>query len=106
MFNQRIFIIGDEEFVIMMGLLGLEGKIIENAADFLKEFEKLIKDTTIGMVIVAIDLPESVLEYLFEFKLNNRKPFIFYLPDVFKPNIEEQNTFISRIFKFISKIIS
>ncbi|MHA2429861.1 MAG: V-type ATP synthase subunit F [Promethearchaeota archaeon] len=106
MLNQGIFVIGNEEFVLMMGLLGIEGKIIENEKDFKKEFDNLIKDKSIGMIIIAINLSESEIEYLFEYKLNNRKPFIFYLPDAFKTDIEEQNIFISKAFKFISKIIS
>jgi hypothetical protein len=42
---------------------------------------------------------------LTEYKLNNKKPFIFSLPDIFNPNIEEDEMFIEEISKSIGKII-
>ncbi|MFX0057799.1 MAG: V-type ATP synthase subunit F [Candidatus Hodarchaeota archaeon] len=105
MFNQKIFVLGYEEFVLLMGLLGIEGKIIENTEQFSKEFDRLIKDSSIGMIIVALNLPENEIEYLFDFKLNNKKPFVFYVPDVFTTDIEQQNKIMAKIFKFINQII-
>lgn len=106
MFNQRIFVLGYEEFVLMMGLLGIEGKIIENSEEFRKEFDNLIKNTTINMIIIAVNLSENDLEYLLEFKISSRKPFIFLLPDIFKTTIESQNPFISKIYKLIGQDVS
>jgi vacuolar-type H+-ATPase subunit F/Vma7 len=104
MFNQKIFVLGYEEFVLLMGLLGIEGKIIEDTNQFLKEFEKLTKDSTIGMIIIALNLPENEIESIINFKLRYNKPFVFYLPDIFNPDIKQQNRIISKISKFINQL--
>jgi len=103
--NQKICVIGDEEIVLLLGLLGIDGIILENANNFLKEFNKLVNDLTIGMVLIAMELPEETTRILFDFKLNNRRPFIFILPNVFKLNIEEKNIFFAKIENVLKKII-
>ena len=57
------------------------------------------------MVIIAVDLDSNLTDYLTEYKLNNKKPFIFSLPDIFNPNIEEDEMFIEEISKSMGKII-
>ncbi|HEY0089616.1 MAG TPA: V-type ATP synthase subunit F [Candidatus Lokiarchaeia archaeon] len=101
----KIIVIGDEEIVLLFGLLGIDGIILENANNFLKEFNKLVNDPTIGMVLISLELPEEITRVLIDFKLNNRRPFIFNLPDVFEPNIEEKNIFFAKIESILKKIV-
>ena len=105
MSDQEIHIIGDDEIVMLFGLIGIEGTIVDNSVNFLKEFKKLIKNPSIGMVIIAIELPSDTIDYLMDFKLNIRRPFIFYLPDIFQLDIEKNNIFSNKIRESISKII-
>ena len=84
MSEQSLHVIGYDEIVIMLGLLGIDGTIIENNQDIMKKLQELIKNPKISMIIIAADLPESIVEFIIDFKLNNRRPFIFYLQDVFK----------------------
>lgn len=100
-----IHVIGEEDTVILLSLLGIEGTIINQKNEFLKEFNKVIKKPSIGMVIIAVDLDSNLIDYLTEYKLNNKKPFIFSLPDIFNPNIEEDEMFIEEISKSMGKII-
>ena len=100
-----IHVIGEEDTVILLSLLGIEGTVINQKNEFLKEFNKVIRNPSIGMVIIAVDLDSNLIDYLKEYKLNNKKPFIFSLPDIFNPNIEEDERFIEVISKSMGKII-
>ena len=106
MTGQKIYIIGSDDFVILLRLLGIEGTIIEDSNNFLMTFNKLIKNTSIGMIIIAIDLPLDLIDFIIDFKLNNRKPFVFYLPNIFKTNIENEDVFYNKILNSIGKIIT
>ena len=104
--DKEIFVIAHDEIVLLLGLLGIESVVLDNPDKFLKTFNNIIKKPSIGMVIVALDLPDDIIDFLIDFKLNNRRPFIFYLPDIFKPNIENENIFLKRISESLSEIIS
>jgi len=104
--THKIHVIGYDEVVLLFGLLGIEGTIIENPNEFLKRFDKLTKNSSIGMIIVVLDLPQDTINYLARFKLTKRRPFVFYIPDIFERNIEEEDAFLNNILKSIGKIIS
>ena len=105
MSDQEIYVIGYDEIVLLLGLLGIQGSVLDKSDDFMKIFKNLINKPSIGMIIIAIELPSDIIDYLINFKLNNRRPFIFYLPDIFQLNIEKNNVFLNKISKTISKII-
>ena len=105
MVDQEVYIIGDEDIVLMLGLLGIKGIVVENEEEFLKKFNELIKQTRIGMILIALPLSNETVEFLFEFKLNNRKPFIFILPDVFHTNIEMHDSVLNKIYDAIGDIV-
>ena len=102
---QEIYIIGEEDIVLMLGLLGLEGTIVENEKQFLKKFNELVKNPRIGMVIIALQLSNEIVEFLLDFKLNNRMPFVFILPDVFQPHLESYDSVLNKIYDAIGDII-
>lgn len=105
MTEQKIYIIGEEEIVLMMGLLGIEGLVLNQSEEFVKEFDTLKQDTSIGMIIIAMELLDDDIQILMDHKLGKKKPFIFYLPDIFKAKPEERTGFLKEIFKSIGKII-
>lgn len=105
MVQQLIKVIGYEETVLMLKLLGIQGKIVEKAEEFLKEFKFSTKDKKIGMIIIAIELPEEMIDYILDFKLNNRRPFVYYLPNIFQPNIDNDDPFLNIIKNSIGQII-
>ncbi|TFG15783.1 MAG: hypothetical protein EU535_00885 [Promethearchaeota archaeon] len=104
--EEKIIVIGDEDIVLLLGLLGIDGITIETADDFMIQFNKLISNPAIGMIIVAFGLPEEILSYLMDFKLSSRKPFVFILPDIFQPDIENNDMFFNMIKKSIGKIVN
>ena len=106
MAGQKIHVIGSDEIVVLLGLLGIEGTIIEDSNEFLSVFNKIKRNTSIGMIIIAIPLPNDLVEFVIDFKLNNRTPFIFCLPDIFQVNIENEDPFYREILDSIGKIIA
>ncbi|MFX1239462.1 MAG: V-type ATP synthase subunit F [Promethearchaeota archaeon] len=106
MADQEIYVIGNDDLVILFGLLGVNGTAIKDESDFLTLFRELTDKPSIGMIIVAFDLSQKLVDFILEFKLNHRKPFVYYLPDIFKPNIELNDAFWNHITKSIKKLIN
>ena len=106
MVAQKIHILGEKEMVSMLGLLGLEGTIVGNEEEFLKRFTELTKRPSIGMIIIVLRLSIEMIEFLLDFKQNNRVPFIFILPDIYQPNIEKEDIILNKIVEAIGNIIS
>ena len=103
--DAKIHVIGYDEIVSLFGLLGIEGTIATNKEEFIKKFENLIKSPSIVMIIINMELPDSVLEYIMDFKTNNRTPFIYLLPDIFQPDIRNHDKIFDRIHELIEDII-
>ncbi|MBY9002800.1 MAG: V-type ATP synthase subunit F [Candidatus Lokiarchaeota archaeon] len=103
--EQKIFVIGDEEIVILLGLFGIEGISMEDDREFLKIFDFLTLNNSIGMIIIALDLSEDNSRYLIDFKTNKRSPFILHLPDLFRDD-PDRDVLFKGLFKTINKITS
>jgi len=103
--EDKIHVIGEEEIVLLMGLLGIEGSILDKPEDFSELFNNLKQDSSIGMIVIALDLLDKDIQILMDHKLAKLKPFIFYLPNIFKSTLEEQNVFFKEINKNIRRII-
>jgi len=103
--DQEVVIIGSEEHVLMLAMLGIEGIIVEKSEEFLKIFRDLIKKPSIGMILIALELPKDIVNYLIDFKINNRRPFIFIMPDLFKTEIDKEDLVLNRILDAVSDII-
>jgi len=102
---QKIHIIGEEEIVTMLGLLGLDGTLVKTEEDFLKKFSELINRPSIGMMIIAFPLSNETIDFLLDYKKANRKPFIFILPDIFQPNIEREDIIFKKIVDALAAIV-
>ena len=102
MTGQKIHIIGKDDIVILLGLLGIEGTVVNDDNEFLNQFELLTNNNSVGMIIVALNLSPEILDYIIDFKLNNRKPFVYYLQDIFQ---SDSDMIFNRIKESIGKII-
>ena len=103
--DQKIIVLGSKEIVTIFGFLGIKGKNIETHQHFLKEFKKTIKISSIGMVIIALTLPKEIVDNLIDFKLNNKKPFIHYIPDLFQLKKKKLDIIYKKIYNSINRII-
>ncbi|MFW9950119.1 MAG: V-type ATP synthase subunit F [Candidatus Thorarchaeota archaeon] len=106
MVEQKIFVLGDDETVTMLGLIGIDGIALEDTGDFLKEFNRLVNDTSISMIIIVLDLPDDIIEFLIDYKLNKRRPFIFYIPDIFNLQEEFKDRILNNVYGAFNKLIS
>ncbi len=106
MVEQRIFALGDDETVTMLGLIGIDGIALEDTGDFLKKFNKLTNDQSISMIIIVIDLPNDIIDYLIDYKLNKRRPFIFYVPDIFNLQEDSKEYILNRVYGAINKLVT
>ncbi|MFW9937533.1 MAG: V-type ATP synthase subunit F [Candidatus Thorarchaeota archaeon] len=104
--EQQIHVIGTDEIITLLGLLGINGTVIDDNKDFMKQFNELVENPAIYLIIIALDLPNNIIETLIDFKLNRRKPFIFYLPNLFTSNHETKDLFISKVSKSLGKILT
>lgn len=102
---QKIHILGEEEIVSMLGLLGLDGTVVKMEEDFFKKFSELINRPSIGMMIIALPLSNETIDFLLDFKKANKKPFIFILPDIFRPNIEREDIIFKKIIDALGAIV-
>lgn len=106
MSEQKIHVLGYDDIVLMLGLLGIEGTVIKESDDFQKEFNNLINKPSIDMIIISLKLPSDIEDFLVNFKLNKRKPFIFYLPEIFNLEVIPKDLFLNKIYESIGKILS
>lgn len=106
MLDQKIHVLGDDDVVLMLGLLGIEGTIIEIGDSFLELFNELIKDPSIGMIIIRLPLSNEEYEFLIDFKLYNKMPLVFILPDLFQSDIDKTDVIRNKIFDSIGDILS
>ncbi len=100
---EKIVIIGDEEVVLLFALLGIEGKIVNNYNEFIAEFNEIMKDSSMGMVIISEKLISDHLDFYIDFKLNNPKPFLFLLPNIFQSKDINSDVISKKIQEYIGK---
>jgi len=105
MHDKKIHVLGYDEIVLLFGLLGIEGTIIKLNEDFLKIFKNLTKNTSVALIIIHMDLSDEILEFLTDFKINNRTPFVYLLPNIFKQDIKNQDKVFNKIYELIEEII-
>ncbi len=101
----RIKVLGDEETVTLFELLGIEGKVVNNFNEFELELNEIIKNPTIGMVLISERALTGHLDFYLNFKLNNPKPFIFLLPDIFQSRNIKTDSITKNIQEYIGKVM-
>ena len=99
----KIMVLGDEETVTLFELLGIEGKVVSDFNDFELELYETIKNTMIGMILISEKILKGHLDFYLNFKLNNPKPFIFLLPDVFQSKNINTDSITKKIQEYIGK---
>ena len=105
MVDAKVHVLGYDEIVSLFGLLGIEGTVVEHKDDFLRTFQTIIKRRSIVMIIINMELPDDIFEYLIDFKMNNRTPFLYILPDIFNLDIKNHDKIFDIIHELIEDII-
>ncbi|TFF97785.1 MAG: hypothetical protein EU547_03375 [Promethearchaeota archaeon] len=103
--KQKIHLLtDDDEILILMNLLGIEGTLLETSNTFLDKFNELTEDSWISILIISMNLPNDIIEEIIDFKLNNTKPFIFVMPDLFE-EIDEKSIILKKVYKQANKLL-
>ncbi|TFF87780.1 MAG: hypothetical protein EU549_04140 [Promethearchaeota archaeon] len=103
--DKTMYIIGYDEMVYLFGLLGLPGTVLEDPNQFKERFDKIKNDPSVEMIIISMELPEKIIDFIIEFKLNNSSPFVFYMPKIFQRDIGQAGAVLDKLFESIKKII-
>ncbi len=64
-----------------MRLSGIEGAVVHEKDEFVRELKKAFDDESVGIVLVTEKLIKLDPELVFDYKLNNRRPLIVEIPD-------------------------
>jgi V/A-type H+-transporting ATPase subunit F len=77
----RYFIIGDEDTVLGFGMVGVEGKIVENRESAESAFNHALQDHSIGVVIMTERAAEYIREKVNSYLFSEQFPLIVEIPD-------------------------
>jgi vacuolar-type H+-ATPase subunit F/Vma7 len=103
--QQKIHVVGYDEIVILMNLLGIEGTVLDDPNEFMDVFENLTEDKSINIIIISMNLPDKIIDYLIDFKLNNTKPFVCLMPDLFQEHPDDKSILLKKVYKKTQKLL-
>ena len=77
----KYFIIGDEDSVLGFGMVGVEGRVAETAADAEAAFRGALEVKDIGIIVVTERAAELIRRVLDPYVLSRRFPLVVEIPD-------------------------
>lgn len=78
----RFFVISDNiDTVTGMRLAGIEGVVVHEEKEIIREIEKASNDESIGILLITELLVSICPELIYDIKLNRRRPLIVEIPD-------------------------
>lgn len=66
---------------IGMRLSGIDGVVVHDKESIIKELENASDNDEIAVVLLTNKIVEMAYDYVYEFKLNRKKPLIVEIPD-------------------------
>jgi len=76
----QIVTVGSRIFVTSFQLAGVQGVIVESSAKALVEITRLMKDSSVGLVLVSDDISKTIGNKLTELRSKKSTPLVFELP--------------------------
>lgn len=74
-------IIGDEDAIIGFGILGVSGKIAENADEARHAFEEILEDKDTGIIIITERVADMIRPIVNKYLLTVSFPLVIEIPD-------------------------
>lgn len=74
-------IIGDEDTVLGFGMVGVSGKVAENANEAERAFQAILEDKEIGIVIVTERIADMIRPIVDRYLFTVSFPLIVEIPD-------------------------
>jgi V/A-type H+-transporting ATPase subunit F len=81
----RYYIIGDEDAVLGFGLVGVEGKDVQNAGQAQEAFSAALEQSDIGIIIITERVADLIRPQVDRFIFTRNFPLIVEIPDRLGP---------------------
>lgn len=75
------FVVGDEDTVLGLGLVGVPGRVVGDADEARAAFHDAIQDGEAGIVIITERVADSIRELVDSYLLTEDFPLILEVPD-------------------------
>ncbi|NLG48651.1 MAG: Vacuolar H+transporting two-sector ATPase F subunit [Chloroflexi bacterium] len=76
----RTFVIGNENAVLGFSLVGVDGRVIHNAAEVNQALDNCLEDKTVGLILVTADAADLARERIDELKVTSLTPLVVEVP--------------------------
>jgi len=77
----KYYIIGDEDSVLGFGMVGVEGKTVQNRAEAEEVFNAVLEDHSVGVVMITEAAAEMIREKVDGYLFTEQFPLIVEIPD-------------------------
>ncbi len=77
----KYLVIGDEDTVLGLGMVGVEGRIVREKDDTLKAFKEALSDREVGIVIITERMASLIRPTVDRFIFSEDFPLIVEIPD-------------------------
>lgn len=82
MIAMKYFLLSDNiDTLTGMRLAGVEGIVVHEKEEFKQEFDKVLKNDAVAVLLITEKLVDLAPEYIEEQQINNKIPLIVELPD-------------------------
>ena len=82
MISMKYFLLSDNiDTLTGMRLAGVEGVVVHEKEEFKQEFDRVLKNKDVAVLLITEKLVDLAPEYIEEQKVNNKIPLIVELPD-------------------------
>jgi V/A-type H+-transporting ATPase subunit F len=81
----KYFIIGDEDAVLGFGMVGVQGKAVQNQEDAQSAFRHALEDKQIGIIIITERIAQLIRTAVDRYLFRERFPLIVEIPDRLGP---------------------
>ncbi len=78
----KFYLLSDNvDTLVGMRLVGIEGIVLHDKTEFLSKLSEVMRDDSIGVVLITTKLVELTPNVISELKLQNTRPLIVEIPD-------------------------
>lgn len=77
----KYYIIGDEDTVLGFGMVGVQGRAVENQEDAEAAFKNVLEDKEVGIIIITERIAQLIRTTVDRYLFRERFPLIVEIPD-------------------------